>query len=89
MKNDRKKKLKKILWGSRGTGGIIRLAALYVLLVGISFIFLYPLLQMLINSFMSLEDLIDPTTIWIPRKIVIANYQKAIAVLNFGKAFRD
>ncbi|HQC90473.1 MAG TPA: carbohydrate ABC transporter permease, partial [Bacilli bacterium] len=73
---------------SRGEGGIVRLTAMYALLAGISFIFLYPLLQMIANSFMSLEDLIDPTVIWLPSKLVFGNYQKAIEVLNYWKVLR-
>lgn len=88
MKKERKQKVKKLLWGSRGEGGIVRLAAMYALLAGISFIFLYPLLQMIANSFMSLEDLIDPTVIWLPSKLVFGNYQKAIEVLNYWKVLR-
>ena len=38
---------------------------------------------MIANSFMSLEDLIDPTVIWLPSKLVFGNYQKAIEVLNY------
>ena len=88
MKKERKQNIKKLLWGSRGEGGIVRLAAMYALLAGISFIFLYPLLQMIANSFMSLEDLIDPTVIWLPSKLVFSNYQKAIEVLNYWKVLR-
>lgn len=88
MKKERKQKVKKLLWGSRGEGGIVRLTAMYALLAGISFIFLYPLLQMIANSFMSLEDLIDPTVIWLPSKLVFGNYQKAIEVLNYWKVLR-
>ena len=88
MKKERKQNIKKLLWGSRGEGGIVRLAAMYALLTGISFIFLYPLLQMIANSFMSLEDLIDPTVIWLPSKLVFSNYQKAIEVLNYWKVLR-
>jgi multiple sugar transport system permease protein len=88
MKKERKQKVKKLLWGSRGEGGIVRLTAMYALLAGISFIFLYPLLQMVANSFMSLEDLIDPTVIWLPSKLVFGNYQKAIEVLNYWKVLR-
>lgn len=88
MKKERKQNIKKLLWGSRGEGGIVRLAAMYALLTGISFIFLYPLLQMIANSFMSLEDLIDPTVIWLPSKLVFGNYQKAIEVLNYWKVLR-
>lgn len=89
MNKERKKKINRFLWGARGEGGLIRLTALYALLIGISFIFLYPLLQMVANSFMSLEDLIDPTVFWLPTKLVTKNYQKAIEVLNYWKAFRD
>lgn len=88
MKKERKQNIKKLLWGSRGEGGIVRLTAMYALLAGISFIFLYPLLQMIANSFMSLEDLIDPTVIWLPSKLVFSNYQKAIEVLNYWKVLR-
>lgn len=88
MKKERKQNIKKLLWGSRGEGGIVRLTAMYALLAGISFIFLYPLLQMVANSFMSLEDLIDPTVIWLPSKLVFGNYQKAIEVLNYWKVLR-
>ncbi len=88
MKKERKQNIKKLLWGSRGEGGIVRLTAMYALLAGISFIFLYPLLQMIANSFMSLEDLIDPTVIWLPSKLVFGNYQKAIEVLNYWKVLR-
>ena len=38
---------------------------------------------------MGLEDLIDPTTIWIPSKIVIGNYTNAITALRFCDALED
>lgn len=89
MNQAQTKKIKKFLFGSRGESGFVSKLLLYVLLIGISFIFLYPILQMIITSFMGLEDLIDPTVIWIPSKLVISNYSKAIQVLNFWDAFWD
>lgn len=83
------KKIKTKLLGNYIQTGILSLFLKYILLIGISFIFLYPLLQMIVKSFMGLEDLINPTVIWVPRKIHLANYQKAIQTLNFLPTLRD
>ena len=85
----RKKSFKKFLLGHRGEAGFIGKFFMYLLLIGISFIFLYPILKMLAISFMGLEDLIDPSVIWIPSKIVGNNYEKASEVLNFWKSLGD
>lgn len=86
MKN---KKWKKILFGSYIRLGVVQYVVIYALLVCISFVFLYPLLQMLVTSFMGLEDLIDPTTIWIPTKVVFKNYLKASETLHLWRALKD
>lgn len=82
----KQKKLKTLLFGTFSKMGIIKYIVLYTLLIGICFIFLYPLLQMLVISFMGLEDLVDPTTIWIPSKIVFSNYVKAAESLDLWKS---
>lgn len=87
--NINKKKVKKFLFGSLDDSGIVAKVLLYVILIGISFIFLYPVLQMIVTSFMGLEDLIDPTVMWIPSKILVENYSKAMEVLKFWDAFWD
>lgn len=84
--NRPKRTLKQKLLGSYTRTGYIQLVLLYALLIGISFIFLYPLLQMIVTSFMGLEDLVDPTTIWIPSKLVITNYSKAAESLHLWKS---
>ena len=81
-----KRSFKRIMLGSYTDRGVIKSTLLYIILVGISFIFLYPLLQMLVISFMGLEDLVDPTTIWIPSKIVFSNYKKAAEALSLWKS---
>jgi len=82
----KKRNLKVFLFGSYTKEGLIKKIIIYALLIGISFVFLYPLLQMLVTSFMGLEDLIDPSTIWIPSKLIFNNYVKAAEVLNLWKA---
>lgn len=80
---------KKKVFGMYGNDGLIFKIVLYIVLIGISFIFLYPLMQMLVTSFMPLVDLIDPTTIWIPKNFTLRNYSRAFEALNAIKALKD
>lgn len=57
--------------------------ALYAVLLGIAYVYLYPLLFMVANSFKSLTDLLDPMVQWLPREPDFANFGKAWLVLNF------
>ena len=84
-----KKKFKRIMFGGLEGGGLLTKIFLYAILVGISFIFMYPLLKMIVTSFMGLEDLIDPTSIWIPSRLVFDNYSRAVEALHFWKALGD
>ena len=84
-----KKRIKRFMFGTVDTDGFLTNLLLYVILIGISFIFLYPILQMTVKSFMGLEDLIDPTVIWLPSKFVVGNYAKAADVLKFWDALED
>lgn len=81
--------LKKKLMGRYGNDGLLFKLVLYILFIGIGFIFLYPMLQMIVTSFMPLVDLVDPTTIWIPKNFTLRNYERAIEALNAGKALKD
>ena len=56
---------------------------LYFVLIGISLVFLYPILYMLVNSLKSQADLINPTIEWLPSKLYPGNYEKAFLVLDF------
>ena len=84
-----KVKLKKFFLGKNGQDGFLYKLFIYILLIGISFIFLYPLLKMTAKSLMTLEDLVDSTKNWIPSKPTLKNYTTSIRVLNFSKAIKD
>ena len=60
-----------------------------VLMVGISFILLYPLLYMLSMSFRPSGEIFDPTVIWIPRTFTLDNFKGAMASLQFGDSVRN
>ncbi|OHE40697.1 MAG: hypothetical protein A2Y16_06405 [Tenericutes bacterium GWF2_57_13] len=56
--------------------------AIYIFLITISYVFLYPILRMLSISFMSASDLVNPEVGWLPSKFTLINYGIAWKVLN-------
>ena len=59
-----KQKARRFLLGMNFVDGFIYKAVIYILLISFSYIYLYPVLFMLVNSFMSVEDLINPGIKW-------------------------
>ena len=53
------------------------------LLIGLAFIFLYPLLYMLSTAFMSPEDIVSPLVFNIPQKLYVQNFIFAYYGLDF------
>ena len=58
-----------------------------VLMVGISYIVLYPFFTKIAGSFMSPEDLVDVTVRLIPKNFTLDIYRAIIAELGYWKAF--
>ncbi|MFA5007265.1 MAG: carbohydrate ABC transporter permease [Candidatus Izemoplasmatales bacterium] len=56
--------------------------AVYVFLITISYVFLYPIMKMLSLSVMSITDVVDPEIIWIPKHLSLANYSVVWFVLD-------
>ncbi|MFB1051003.1 carbohydrate ABC transporter permease [Paraliobacillus sp. JSM ZJ581] len=75
--------VKRILFGAHDKGGILSKLFIYALLIGIGFVYLYPLIYMGSYSFKSLDDLLNPLVNWIPSEFYIENYEKANGVINF------
>lgn len=84
-----KEKLKKVFMGSKDRQGIAPVIVKYVLLVGIGFVYLYPLLYMISTSLMSLDDLLDASVKWIPSGLYLENYKNALKVMDFANSLRD
>ena len=74
-------KLRKKLFGMQFTDGLIYKIIVLVLLISFSYIYLYPMLFMLTNSFMNVDDLINPGVNWVPTVLELENYNRAIQVL--------
>ncbi len=78
--------VKKVLLSGKGkNSGLVLKLFIYIVLFGIGFVYLYPILYMLVNSFMGFEDLINPTIEWVPTALSFDNYIKAFAVLDYLK----
>jgi multiple sugar transport system permease protein len=82
-KKDFKIKLKRFLFGMKFMDGFIFKAVVYILLISFSYIYLYPILYMFINSFKTVDDLINPGVRWIPTVLEFGNYLQAFKVLEF------
>lgn len=75
--------LKSFFLGNRNSYGLVFTTLLYLLLIAIGFIYLYPLLFMFITSLKSPDDLLNPMVQWVPTEIFVGNYQRAFKVLNY------
>ncbi len=85
--NLKKIPLKKRLLGTNEKTGILPLTAIYFLLIAIGFVYLYPVLYMVVNSFMSPDELADVSVNWVPRTLYFGNFTKAFETLDFSKSF--
>ncbi len=55
----------------------------FMLLFGIGFVIIYPILSMICGSFMSLDDLVDITVKYFPKNFTFDNYKNAAQALGF------
>jgi multiple sugar transport system permease protein len=76
-------KLKGFFLGTRTKYGLIFTVALYLLLIAIGFVYLYPLLFMFITSMKTPSDLLNPMVQWVPTELFWGNYVKAFKVLDY------
>ncbi|MDR0376019.1 MAG: hypothetical protein LBH85_09950, partial [Treponema sp.] len=67
----------------RKTGNVLFKVCRALLLFGLCFLILQPLLDKLSVSFMALQDLYDPTVISIPRRFTLGNFALASQLMNF------
>ena len=69
-------------------GGFRKINVLsYSILVPFSILMLIPLLLLLSTAFKSLPELMNVDFNWIPQKIILSNFSKAMAVAPFGRYY--
>lgn len=61
----------------------------YVLLYGLCFIIIYPLIQQISVALRLPEDVNNPTVLWIPETFSILNFKAAMAAMEYWKALQN
>jgi multiple sugar transport system permease protein len=75
-------KSKSKLWGRPNHRGTLYMACIYIMLIAMGFVYLYPILDMAVTSLMSLTDLLDASVKWIPTSLTLDNYKDAFDVMK-------
>jgi multiple sugar transport system permease protein len=58
-----------------------------LLIIGISYVILFPLLSKIASSLMSEVDLYDKTVLWVPRHPTLEHYVNAFRLMTYPKSF--
>ncbi len=61
----------------------------FFVLLGLTFIILYPLLLMLSTAFKPAAEAYDPSIVWLPKSLTLNNFQLALAGMNYWKSFQN
>ncbi len=69
-----------------GAKKIVVTIVMYLLIIGLAFVFIYPFLYMIINSLMTHSDLNSSSVHWIPTEFKFENYSIALQLIN-GKRY--
>ncbi len=80
---------KRVLLGGFKRLGLIPKTLLYMMLIALCFVYVYPLLHMGITSLKSLTDLLDPSVQWLPHEFSLHNYTEALEVMKFSEHLVD
>ena len=84
--NPKVKKIRRFFMGRKVSDGFIAKLFTYVILGIVAFAFLYPILDMLLVSLQSPEDVVNPMIGSLPSSLYFGNFQKAFQVIGFWKA---
>ncbi|MDE5765050.1 MAG: carbohydrate ABC transporter permease [Ruminococcus sp.] len=61
----------------------------FVILAGLGFVIMYPLIYMISCSFRERMDMNDPTVIWIPRHFTLDVIKETISAMDFGNTLKN
>lgn len=82
-------RLKRTFLGLKFSDGLLYKLVIYTLLISLGYIYLYPVLYMVTNSFMTMEDIIDVGVRWIPSSLNWENYQIVWEEVDYPNALLD
>lgn len=72
----------KLALKNKSTRGIVNVLR-YAFLIGMSFVMVYPVLFILSAAFKNIQDVYDPTVVWLPKNFSLEPLKLALEVLDF------
>ncbi len=81
------RKFNPVIARRRTQSGAVKLVR-FLFLIGLCYLFLFPIFYLLLQAFSSAESLTNPNVVWIPMKWTLLNIEAAIEKLNFWTAAR-
>lgn len=63
--------------------------AVYFVLICVGFVYLEPIFEIIAKTFMSTEDIIDPSVNWVPKSLSLNNLKVAATVMKAGPTLRN
>lgn len=77
---------KYLILGKEVNEGLLFKGLLYLIFVATSYVYLQPILKMIVTMVMSEKDLIDPTVTWIPSELYFGHLKHAWDALDYPQA---
>ena len=68
---------------------LIAKIAIYFVLICVGFVYLEPIFEIIAKTFMSTEDIIDPSVTWVPKNFSLNNLKVASQVMKVGTTLRN
>lgn len=74
---------------SKGTSTLAWSLFRALLLIGLGFILVYPVIYMFSMSIRATSDINDPSVVWIPKNLVLSNFSTVIKITRYWEALRN
>jgi len=87
--NKRAARIKRKIVGTKGTDGWLAKAFIYLLIITVSFSFLYPFIYLVLTSFQSPQDITDLTVGLVPSGLYLENFRRSFQAIGFWNALQD
>lgn len=80
------KKLDKYQLKAKSTSLVINIVK-FLFLAGMCYLFLFPILYLIVSAIQDPATANDPTIIWVPKQLSLTNFKNAIEQLDYAKSF--
>lgn len=60
-----------------------------LLIIGLSYVLLYPLIYMLSTALRPYEQILDPSVVWIPKSLTLENFRQAARLMRYFTTFAN